>query len=61
METPVGVALLRPSRPHMQARRLHHKEGEREVMRLGARNPAVLVTRSVSSTVDTPQSASNAI
>ena len=45
----------------MQARRLHHKEDDRVVMRLCARNPAVVATQHVYSTVDTPQSASKAI
>jgi len=48
--------MVQPSRLHMQAGRLRYKEGDRNV-----RYPAVLVTRSVSSTVDTPQSASKAI
>ncbi len=54
-QTHPGCLVVQPSRLHMQAGRLRYKEGDRDV-----RYQAVLVTRSVNSTVDIFQSVSNA-
>ncbi len=56
MESYPACLVVQPSRLHMQAGRLRYKDDDRNV-----RYPAVLVTCSVSSTVDTSQSASPAI